>query len=425
MNNLFNGVFESPVDERDHVYGNLKFIENGINDKLPEKYMIKTDYLKDQKNSNFCSGYSTSVLAESVFAQKYNKIKEFSPLWLMKISKETDGRPDVTGTYLKNLVKQAVKQGCCEEEFYPTSIDTNVDDNKFPTPSPEAINNSKTNKLNSYAKLSTVNEMKHAIVNNGGCVWATRVYQTYRDHYNRCFVKPPAKGTEPIGGHAIFCIGYDDNLEQYIEHNKYKGFFILQESYGNRGGKGDGLLYVPYQYIEDKVTGFYSVDAFFQEAWCFYNSGDVANENFHDGNEVIDHRTIIELKVDSDIAKINGREVKLSYPATIEQSTTLVPFRFLAEAFNCTVNWISSTKTVSAWSKNMNCILELTIGKNEIKKRHNGNHSTIIATAAPKVFTDKNNGGHTLIPIRAVSEAFECKVDWDSKTKTITIKSII
>lgn len=57
--------------------------------------------------------------------------------------------------------------------------------------------------------------------------------------------------------------------------------------------------------------------------------------------------TIMKIKIDSDIAYINDKEIKLDSVAIINKDNrTLVPVRFVAEAIGAEVNWISETRTV-------------------------------------------------------------------------------
>ena len=58
------------------------------------------------------------------------------------------------------------------------------------------------------------------------------------------------------------------------------------------------------------------------------------------------NQTVIELVIDSKVAKVNGSEVELAQPACIIDDYTYTPARFVAEALGCTVGWDAQTKTV-------------------------------------------------------------------------------
>ena len=56
--------------------------------------------------------------------------------------------------------------------------------------------------------------------------------------------------------------------------------------------------------------------------------------------------TEIKLVIDSDVAYVNGEEIKLSVPACIIDSRTYTPARFVAENLGCNVDWDAQTKNV-------------------------------------------------------------------------------
>lgn len=58
-----------------------------------------------------------------------------------------------------------------------------------------------------------------------------------------------------------------------------------------------------------------------------------------DGDEVV-------MYLDGDVAYINGEERYLDAPATLLNNRTMIPLRFIMEAFNISVNWDGNTRTV-------------------------------------------------------------------------------
>ena len=57
------------------------------------------------------------------------------------------------------------------------------------------------------------------------------------------------------------------------------------------------------------------------------------------GDEVV-------MYLDSDVAYINDTPITLDAPATLMNNRTMVPLRFVMEAFNVTVDWNGDTRTV-------------------------------------------------------------------------------
>ena len=54
----------------------------------------------------------------------------------------------------------------------------------------------------------------------------------------------------------------------------------------------------------------------------------------------------IEMKIDSDVATVNGMGVRLDSPAVIVDSRTMIPLRFIGEAIGATVLWEDKTRSV-------------------------------------------------------------------------------
>lgn len=107
---------------------------------------------------------------------------------------------------------------------------------------------------------------------------------------------------------------------------------------------------------------------------------------------------------------VNGANVEFDVAPRIINSRTLVPLRAIFQALGATVDWDSTTQTVTSVKGDIT--VKMQIGSNTLYK--NGNAATI--DVAPQIIENR-----TLIPVRAIAEAFGNKVDWNSETKTVTI----
>lgn len=125
--------------------------------------------------------------------------------------------------------------------------------------------------------------------------------------------------------------------------------------------------------------------------------------------------TTIKLWVGSTTAYVNGKTYTLDATPFIDinSSRTLVPIRFISEAFNSEVQWDGTIKKVTIINKNLNKTIELWIGK----KSAIVNGKTYELDVAPIIITP----GRTFVPIRFVSEAFGAQVQWEGTKKEITI----
>ena len=115
--------------------------------------------------------------------------------------------------------------------------------------------------------------------------------------------------------------------------------------------------------------------------------------------------------VDSSISvTVNGSYVQFDQPPIFENGRTLVPLRAIFEALGAEVLWDGNTQTVTATKYGTE--ISLQIGSTRLYV--NGN--AIILDVPAKVINSR-----TLVPVRAVSEAFGCKVDWVQDTQTVVI----
>ena len=110
----------------------------------------------------------------------------------------------------------------------------------------------------------------------------------------------------------------------------------------------------------------------------------------------------------------NDEIINFDVEPVIENGRTLVPLRAIFETMGCAVYYSAKDgkQTVSARRANDNLLI--TIGEN--KMYFNGEEKALDVPA-------KITEGRTLVPLRAISEAFDCEVHWYGDTKTIRIYS--
>ena len=94
----------------------------------------------------------------------------------------------------------------------------------------------------------------------------------------------------------------------------------------------------------------------------------------------------------------------------IEDSRTLVPVRAIFEALGATIQWDGKTSTATATRNGITITIQI---NNNIMYKN----GTPIALDVPaKIINDR-----TMVPARAVSEAFDCGVTWDAQYRTAVI----
>jgi outer membrane protein assembly factor BamB len=119
---------------------------------------------------------------------------------------------------------------------------------------------------------------------------------------------------------------------------------------------------------------------------------------------------VLKLQLDSKTAYINDTAKTLDAPATIVKGRTVVPIRFVSDAFGCRIEWNKDEQKITILRYDMKILLW--IGKNTAEV--NGQQLKI---DAPPVII----GGRTMVPLRFIAEPFGAQVNWNAQTKEITI----
>ncbi len=119
---------------------------------------------------------------------------------------------------------------------------------------------------------------------------------------------------------------------------------------------------------------------------------------------------MIHLTVGKDLATVNGQDVKMAAAAQVVSGRTLVPLRFVSEAFGCQVDWVSETKTAVVTLENQ--VIEVPIGQN---------HVVINGDLTEVEVPGQLIGGSTFVPLRFIGENLGATVEYDAPTKGITI----
>ena len=109
---------------------------------------------------------------------------------------------------------------------------------------------------------------------------------------------------------------------------------------------------------------------------------------------------------------LNGRQLSFDQPPVIAGGRTLVPLRTIFEELGATVDWNDDTKTVTSVKDGKT--VQLTVGSDML---HVDGSKKILDVPAQII------NGRTLVPVRAVSESFDCTVVWNGDTKTVTINN--
>ena len=117
--------------------------------------------------------------------------------------------------------------------------------------------------------------------------------------------------------------------------------------------------------------------------------------------------------------KVNGNYVVMDQKPLFQEDRILIPVRAVGEALKCNVIWDEQTQTATL--NNGATEIKVTIGKNILEKI-NVSPDPILLTIpldVPAVI----EGNRTMVPLRAIAEAFFLDVEWEEETRTVIINS--
>ncbi|MNI69345.1 Protease inhibitor precursor [compost metagenome] len=109
---------------------------------------------------------------------------------------------------------------------------------------------------------------------------------------------------------------------------------------------------------------------------------------------------------------VDGKKQTLDVAPLIKDGTTYVPIKYVLDAFGGQAAWNAKAKKITVTRGTT--VLELTVGKKEYMLNGAAKQSAVTPIIA-------NN--RTLVPLRLVSEQLGINVNWEKKTKTITLQS--
>lgn len=107
---------------------------------------------------------------------------------------------------------------------------------------------------------------------------------------------------------------------------------------------------------------------------------------------------------------VNGEKVRFDVLPTSQNGRTLVPLRAIFEALGAEIEWDGETQTITATKDDL--AVSLKIGSNSMTV-----NDQVKELEVPAQSID----GRTLVPVRAISEAFGCDVQWDGAKNAVVI----
>jgi len=294
----------SPYDERDYK---LK-----ADRTFPKEYHIPNPPpIYDQGPTGMCAGFAIASVLGWLHWKETGTYKRVSPS--MIYAHRTSSHWQGEGMYPRQALQMVQKYGACFYDDFEVLGTYDEVQEEFLKKEKHYKALAAQQAIKTYYHLSTVEELKTALMKYGPVLVAWGIYDSLADVGSNGRVKEVIPGERFYGGHLSYVVGF----------NEYGP--IIANSWGT--GAGDkGYYNIPYNY--SAVMEYWGVTdrpAFDYDTEIYLRIGDI-NLYIIDG-------------LDQEI-------VKMDVAPFIKNSRTFVPLRFVAEALGKKVLWQESTQTV-------------------------------------------------------------------------------
>jgi len=121
--------------------------------------------------------------------------------------------------------------------------------------------------------------------------------------------------------------------------------------------------------------------------------------------------------------ELDGKTIEFDVNPEIIDGRTLVPLRKIFEEIGATVKWDGETQTVSARKSSKTVTLTINTAEMNIDKGDTDESGNPILETVTLEVPAQIVYGRTLVPCRAISEAFGLDIEWDEANRTVLITS--
>lgn len=206
------------------------------------------------------------------------------------------------------------------------------------------------------------------------------------------------------------------NMDIYFQYGQ---FAVTITDAKINGTKVNGSYYEVWDGGDFIVNGTVTLDLGDSCIWLYWhpyeNGRDGGVSSYQMTNAGFQYKTVAE---DPIKVVVNGTQLSFEQEPVIINDRVLVPMRAIFEALGATVTWVHANRhhgdCATADKGNKSIVLE--IDSTYMSISENGK-PTEITLDTPSILYN----GYTLVPVRAVSEAFDADVSWDGNTKTVNI----
>lgn len=237
MRKIKSSVRFSPPDKRDRIY-KPRAAATGLPRCIDLRDLCSP--VENQGNTSSCTGNAIVGALEVRQNKMDGKFVDLSRLFVYyneRVYEKTVGEDE--GAYLRSGMKVIKRLGVCTEKHWPFSS------RKVRSkPSEAAYADALNRKFESYESVRSFIGVKRALTDKNPVVFCFAMYDSFYGSQVRKTGNMPVPDTENeeyMGGHAVLCVGYDDDRKVVICRNSWG------PTWGDKG-----YFYMPYAFFRNK-----------------------------------------------------------------------------------------------------------------------------------------------------------------------------
>ena len=238
MSYINMGALPSPVDLRDYR------IAPSASREYPESFKLPETPVKNQGAVGSCVAHALTSIMEYHYKREHTQFDTLSPGFIYGYRKGMDYKG--TGLFLRDALKTAQKIGNLKWDEFPYNVEVPKIIEMAEALSTETVSKAYPNRIAAYVRLSTVNEIKNALMDIGPVLICIKWYSDSK--YVNDILTPNLQSD--YGYHAVYVYGWN------------KDGWIVQNSWGALSA-GDGRCTLPWtQALEESwsITDYLTDD---------------------------------------------------------------------------------------------------------------------------------------------------------------------
>jgi C1A family cysteine protease len=234
-------------DFRDH-----KFLALQKAKALPQKVDMRDVYrhVFDQGELGSCTANAAAGAVGFERAKEDKEGYQASRLFIYYNERVLEGSVNYdSGAQIRDSINVLYKQGACREHMWQYDIS----EYKI-KPTDHCYSSALGFKIKEYLKVdnSNLNDLKSCLADGFAFIYGFTVFESFESNEvtETGFVPMPQVKEKVLGGHAVMCVGYDDDNQ----------VFICRNSWGSSWGD-HGNFYIPYDYLTntDLASDFWTI----------------------------------------------------------------------------------------------------------------------------------------------------------------------